>query len=86
MLRIEAIELDPHDHRLFKLLGEISREEDGAGRGMLSVIVVHKTGELKGYPGDGFFKLAEDLGRDISNMEKCWMEERNKVYDYWKSS
>jgi hypothetical protein len=37
-----AIRFEPHDQRLFRLLGEISSEEDAAGRGMLSVIVVHK--------------------------------------------
>jgi len=39
------------------MLGEISQEEDAAGRGMLSVIVVHKVGDMQ--PGPGFFQLAK---------------------------
>jgi hypothetical protein len=35
------------------MLGEISQEEDEAGHGMLSVIVVHKYGDMQ--PGPGFF-------------------------------
>ena len=36
-----------------------------AGRGMLSVIVVHKVGDMQ--PGPGFFQLAKKLGRDTSD-------------------
>jgi molybdopterin synthase catalytic subunit len=50
--RISAIRLEAHDTRLFHLLGEISSEEDAAGRGMLSVVVVHKIGDMQ--PGPGF--------------------------------
>jgi len=80
---IKSIQLEPHDIRLFNLLGEISREEDGDGRGMLSVLVVHK---VDGRPGKGFFELAEELGRDILDEEMCWIQERKKVCDYWKSN
>lgn len=79
--KIEAIDLEPHDIRLGTLLGEISTKEDSEGRGMLSVIVVHKTGDMQ--PGPGFFELASELGRDTSDIEKCWVEELNRVYDFW---
>src|SRR5690349_12324001 len=59
---ITAFKLDAHDPRLFHLLGEISSEEDAAGRGMLTVVVVHKTGDMQ--PGPGFFELAAHLGRN----------------------
>jgi hypothetical protein len=39
-------------HR-FPLLGQIPSEEDAAGRGMLTVIVVHKVGDMQ--PSPGFF-------------------------------
>jgi hypothetical protein len=45
--KIKAVHLEAHDQRLFHLLGEISSEEDAAGRGMLNVIVVHKFGDMK---------------------------------------
>ena len=36
--RIHALAMNAHDPRLFHLLGQISSEEDAAGRGMLTVI------------------------------------------------
>ena len=65
----------------FLALGEISTEEDAAGRGMLSVIVVHKVGDMQ--PGPGFFELAKQLGRDTSDIVKCWVEELKRVHAFW---
>ena len=55
------------------MLGEISEEEDAAARGMLSVLVVHKGGDLM--PGPGFFDLAASLGRNTTDRLKFWAEE-----------
>jgi hypothetical protein len=79
-LNIEEI-----DHRtiMAEMLGEISLAEDKAGRGMLSALVVHKTGDME--PGQGFFHYAEVLGRDISDKTKCWIREVKKVYGYWST-
>ncbi|MBL7131901.1 MAG: hypothetical protein ISS45_10975 [Candidatus Omnitrophica bacterium] len=65
------------------MLGEISGEEDAVGRGMLSVVVVHKHGDMQ--PGPGFFDYAEELGRDTSDILKCWVEELKKVHAYWSN-
>lgn len=81
--KIKAIRLEAHDQRLFHLLDELSEEEDASGRGMLSVIVVHKAGDMQ--PGPGFFELAKQLGRDTSNILKCWVEELKKVHAYWSA-
>ena len=81
--KIKTVRLDAHDQRLFHLLGEISSEEDAAGRGMLSVIVVHKSGDMQ--PGPGFFGLAKQLGRNTSNILKCWVEELKKVHAVWSA-
>jgi len=70
-----------HDVRLFDLLGEISREEDAVGRGMLSVIVMHKVGDMQ--PGPDFFELAHQLGRDTSDILRCWIYEKKKVHAFW---
>lgn len=78
---IQVVSLEAHDQRLFHLIGEISTEEDEAGRGMLSVIVVHKQGDMQ--PGPGFFELAEKLGRDTSDILECWVRELHKVHAYW---
>ena len=79
--RITSCILGPHDPRLARLLGDISTEEDEAGRGMLSVLVVHKTGDQK--PGPGFFTLARSRGRDATDEDRCWIEELQKVYNAW---
>jgi len=79
--KIKSIDLEAHDQRLFHLLGEVSREEHSAGRGMLTVIVVHKHGDMQ--PGPGFFELAEQLGKDTSDILSCWIKELKKVHGYW---
>ena len=78
---INAIPMEAHDPRLFELLGEISEEEDAAGRGMMSAIVVHKVGDME--PGSGFFELAQGLGRDTSDRTLCWIAEVKKVHASW---
>jgi hypothetical protein len=77
------LELEHPDHRsiMAEMLGEISLAEDKAGRGMLSALVVHKTGDME--PGQGFFYYAEVLGRDISDKVTCWVQEIHKVHDCW---
>ena len=80
---ITSIQFEAHDPRLFKLLADVSLDEDAEGRGMLSVIVVHKSGDKQ--PGDGFFELAEKLGRDTTETMNCWVKELKKVYAYWSN-
>jgi hypothetical protein len=80
---IQSIEVEAHDQRLFHLLGEVSSEENAEDRGMLTVIVVHKDGDMQ--PGPGFFELAEQLGKDTSDILKCWVEELHKVHRYWSN-
>jgi hypothetical protein len=79
--QMKAIKLEPRDVRLAHMLGEISSEEDAAGRGMLTVLVVHK-GDVR--PGDGFFELAQSLGRDTRDREKVWIAEFNRVIDFYR--
>lgn len=79
--KITAISIQAHDPQMFHLLGEISTAEDKAGRGMLTAIVVHKSGDMQ--PGPGFFELAESLGKNTSDRLACWVSEFNKVHDYW---
>lgn len=78
---ITKIHLEADDHRLFHLLAEISSEEDAAGCGMLTVVVVHSPGDMQ--PGPGFSALAGQLGRDTSNIQKCWVAELFRVYEIW---
>lgn len=80
---IHSISFEPRDVRLFHLLGELSPEEAQAGRGMITSIVVHKTGDMQ--PGPGFFELAEKLGHDPSDVLKFWISQVNKVHAYWEN-
>ena len=81
--KMTVITFNPHSPALAAMLGEISEEEDSAGRGMLTAIVVRKHGNMM--PGPGFFKLAETLGRDTSDIEKCWINELKWVFSKWKT-
>lgn len=78
---IKAIPFEPHDVRLFHLLGQLSTEEAEAGRGMITALVVHKHGDMQ--LGPGFFELAGELGRDTSGILACWIGEVKKVHAHW---
>ena len=78
---VKAVPFEAYDARLFALLGELSADEDHAGRGMLSALVVHKTGDME--PGVGFFELANSLGRNTTDVTKCWVDEMHKVHRVW---
>src|SRR6266550_5302135 len=68
--QIEAIKFqDPHDTIFHRMLGQLSWEEDAGNRGMITAIVVHKGDQT---PGDGFWRLADELGRDTSDKWKFW--------------
>ncbi len=80
---LSTLTLDAHDVCLAHLLGDISTEENAARRGMLSVLVVHKSGDMR--PGEGFFDLARQLGRDVSDENSCWVKELEFVFGIWKT-
>jgi hypothetical protein len=79
--QINHIKLQARDGRLSHFLGEIASEEDARGRGLLTVVVVHKSGDMQ--PGPGFFELAQSRGRDTSNIVEYWVDELKKVFAYW---
>jgi len=81
---VHAISLEAHDFRLFELIGELSEEENAAGRGMISALVIHKSGDMQ--PGPGFFELTEHLGKDTSDILKCWITEVKRVHAVWSKS
>src|SRR4051794_17715474 len=55
---IRSVGFDYHGPIFRKFLGQLSTEDDAAGKGMLTAVVVHKS---DGLPGPGFFKLAKQL-------------------------
>ena len=69
--------------KIGRILGKLSEEEVEQGRPMLSAIVVHKGDET---PGDGFYKLARDLGRfQTGHRHIFWAEEVKRLFEYWSS-
>lgn len=78
---VNSVNFAAYDQRLFAMLGQVSVEEDENKRPLLSVLVVHKHGDMK--PGPGFFELANSLGRDTRDADKTWIAETQKVYQYW---
>jgi hypothetical protein len=82
--KITTIRFEPDAHIFHALLGQISECENAKGRGMLSVVVVHKGGDKKGYPGDGFFKLAQELGRDTHDQLQFFVAELERVRKAWE--
>lgn len=82
-LNLRPLSFEPDSRAFHQMLGEISSEEDAAGRGLLSVLVVHKGGDQM--PGEGFFELAASRGRDTSDRVQVWITEFNRVVAYWKS-
>lgn len=68
---------------LREALIDISAQENAAGRGMLSAVVV-RSGRNRP-PGKGFFTQAAELGRDISSRRAAWMAELKTVCDYWRN-
>jgi hypothetical protein len=67
-------------------VGAISEYEIEHERPMLSVVVVHKE---DGFPGEGFFTWALDLGRmkrtkkDPKNKVEFFVDELKAAHDYW---
>ena len=79
--RMEEEKFEPHDIRLWEVLGDVSRDEEAEGRGLLSVVVVHRHGDQEA--GHGFILLAGYFGRDVRDQTKCFHEEVNRVHYYW---
>src|SRR5260370_42471392 len=75
---VHSIHFSPEEYAYHHMLGEVSEEEDAAGRGMLSAMVVHKDDNV---PGPGFFVLAKKLGRDTSDRDRCWGKEMKLIYE-----
>ena len=81
--QMTSIRIDAFGLPMSEMLGEIAEAEDDAGRGLLTVIVVHKTGDQE--PGVGFYEMAEKRGRNVSDRMALWVSEFKKVHDYWAS-
>src|SRR5262245_38106881 len=79
--RMTSIPVEPHEMVLWYIIGAVARDEEKAGRGLLSVVVVHKHGDME--PGFGFFNLAEEFGRNTRDKTKCFVDELHRVHAVW---
>ena len=83
--QINAIHLDLGTEKdraaLGRLLGEISKESDEEGKGMLSALAVSKDAYMPTY---GFFNLAKELGYEIGDRTEFWIAQYNKVVTAWR--
>lgn len=73
--------IEPSDPRLSDFLDEISVEEHSEGRGFLTVLVVHKYGDIK--PGAGFYKMARKCGEQFDDEDEFHIRALNEVTGYW---
>jgi len=80
--QIKTVKIEYHARAFHEMLGEISIAEDNAGRGLLSALVIHKEGNKM--PGQGFFNLAKERGKNFSDNDDFWIKELNSFYSQWK--
>lgn len=79
--KITVLRMEPHDTRLAQFLGEISTEEHGAGRPLITALVVHKH-DLQ--PGKGFFELSRSLGYSFVDEIEFWSDQIERLCRQWK--
>ena len=74
---VDAIELKPFSWAIMGFLNEICTEADAAHGIMLASLVVRTD---TGMPGNGYFRNAARLGRDVSSPEGYWRSEVERIY------
>jgi len=74
---VHAISLKPRSWAIMAFLNEVCSEEDAEHGVMLATLVVRAD---SGLPGDGYFRHAERLGRDVADREAYWHQEAERVY------
>ena len=79
--QIISIRVEPHDYAMDRLLDEISKEENAAGRGILTALVVLKEERV---PAEGFWASARAMERVmerlIDDKWSFWAEEVKFVW------
>ncbi len=74
---VTAITLKPRSWAIMGFLNEICTEADAKYGIMLATLVVRAD---SGLPGDGYFRHAERLGRDVSDPAAYWQSEAERVW------
>jgi len=76
--RVAPGRLTPRSAGLVALLGAVCSIEDAERGIMLGSVVVRAS---DGLPGDGYYRHAAALGRDVSDREAFWRSEVERVWD-----
>ncbi len=81
-LAAQMMTISPHpgSYVFQALLRDVCKDEREAGRGMLCAVVVSK---VKGIPGQGFFKAMIKQGYDCTDIQACWQNEIDRLYEIW---
>ncbi|MDO8847469.1 MAG: hypothetical protein Q7W51_03655 [Coriobacteriia bacterium] len=74
---VTAITLKPRSWAIVGFLNEICTEADARYGIMLATLVVRAD---SGLPGDGYFRHAERLGRDVTDRDEYWRSEAERVW------
>ncbi len=69
---------------LASLLEYASRKSVDDIEAMISVVVVHKTGDME--PGKGFYSLADELGLDTEDQQKFWIDQLHAIHKAYLNS
>lgn len=79
--RMTIVAAHPAAYVFQNLLRDMCREEEDAGRGMLCALVVQKA---SGKPGAGFFKAIAKMRENCAeDLDVCWQQECERVYQIW---
>lgn len=89
-VRTKITAIPPDDPAFFpgskafsRMQGEVSTEEDMAGRGMLTAYMVNSQNHM---PGNGFFELASELKHRTADRLFLWSRMLKRVRQAWKNS
>lgn len=74
---VDAVDLKPFSWAIMGFLNEICTEADARYGIMLASLVVRAD---SGIPGDGYFRNAARLGRDVSDPVGYWRSEVERIY------
>ena len=80
--RVSGRRISPRSAALAALLGDVCTAEDAERGTMLGSVVVRAD---SGIPGEGYFRHAEELGRDVSDPHAFWLAEVTRVWDVWEA-
>lgn len=80
--RASGRRISPRSAALAALLGDVCSVEDAERGTMLGSVVVRAD---SGIPGEGYFRHAAELGRDVSDPDAFWRAEVTRVWDVWEA-